>query len=226
MKKRAYLFSGLMLLVALISAQVFLKYESNKLCDQLTKIRSGQREDFSAVFPLFFHEEFLCSFARDSNNPSRSMNALNLLGGMKSGKGRKIIKEYLTSDTPRVRAIAVDCLAYYSDDEMCRTLVGLLESEEDLKVYAMAGGVLVKNIELVELDDLKAIMDVAVSPVQKCILSGIIYAKEQNAERRDAYEKLKSGIGEDDASYIEFFEAYLIEKTKEDEASNPEVGAD
>ena len=130
MKKRAYLFSGLVLLVALILIQIFLKYESNKLCDQLMEIRSGQREDFSAVFPLFFHEEFLCTFAQDTNNLSRAMNALNLLGGMRSEKGRKIIEEYLTSDMPRVRAIAVDCLTYYSDAEMCRTLVGCLEGND------------------------------------------------------------------------------------------------
>ena len=76
------------------------------------------------------------------------------------------------------------------------------------------------------LDALKAMMGNTASPVQKCILSGMIYAKEQNAEHRDAYEKLKLEVEKGDVSHIKFFEAYLVEKTKEDEASNQGAGAD
>lgn len=215
MKKRITM--GILCFLAIgLLLSILLGVETNKLCDQLQEIRSGQREGFSMVFPLGFHERFLLTIAGNRENP-RSIYALNILGGMKSARGRLITERYLTSDVPRVRAIAVECLAYYSDNEMRRSFLDLLKSEEDLIVYAMAGTHLTGSIERVDLEELESMINSTTSTVKKCILAGLILAKEQNSEREDVYEEFKSKVEEEDSSHIGFFEMYLTDVLDESE---------
>jgi len=113
---------------------------------------------------------------------------------------------YLVSDDPSMRAAAVDCLSYFSDEKMYQDILALMRHENNFFVFGLAGVSLVKSIYLVDEEDLAELMDNAKYDEQKCVLAGIVHIKKPSKETLEHYVYLKSKLPEDSIQELKSFE--------------------
>lgn len=119
--------------LAVYAAAMFglMQYEANRLCDQLRDVQ--KTGVFTTRVPLKLSEFFLIRIAGERVSP-RFEYALNLLGSMKSVRGRLLMEDCLNSHLWRERYIAVCSLTYYQDERMFQTFLQQLKREEHPQV--------------------------------------------------------------------------------------------
>jgi|GEM_PF-2320396 len=205
MKKKFFFLLGVLLPALALCSVLFLSYESKKLCDQLREIHLREGDSMSSTFPLRYYERFFCQMARDHDNP-RAKYALNLLGEMRSVRGRPIIEGYLTSKDSLFRAVAADTVASYSDKKAFNSLIDLLEEEKDLRVNAIAGSRLADLIHIVDISQLEAFLENAESAEQKYIAAGLVFFKTEDDENYKVFQERRSRLPAKSLPLIKYFE--------------------